>query len=183
MDVLCGGSGLVNRGVERVLEEPKDSSISSFVLCFFFCFHFPIHVTGSSASFCAHFKRFSLTFFPPLPPHLADVKLVHDARVRTYSGALVTLCAVTIIVTLCASEVSIFMEPHVREHLRVDFGKSKKMKIDFDIEFPHIPCSLLSLDAMDVSGSHQDDLTHHIKKTPLGKDGKPVDPMQYLPKQ
>jgi len=48
------------------------------------------------------------------------------------------------------------------------------LRINFDVTFPHIPCSLLSLDAMDVSGSHQLDVSHHIKKKPIDKNGLPV---------
>ena len=33
-------------------------------------------------------------------------------------------------------------------------------------------CAVLSLDAMDVSGSHQLDISHHIKKKSIDKFGK-----------
>jgi hypothetical protein len=42
------------------------------------------------------------------------------------------------------------------------------------VTFPHIPCTLLSVDAMDVSGSHQLDVSHHIIKKPLDKYGAVV---------
>ncbi len=33
---------------------------------------------------------------------------------------------------------------------------------------------MVSLDAMDVSGDHQDDLSHHVKKRAIGGDGLPM---------
>lgn len=48
------------------------------------------------------------------------------------------------------------------------------MDINFDITFPRMPCSWLSLDAMDVSGELQLEVDHDIYRQRLGSNGKPV---------
>ena len=58
-------------------------------------------------------------------------------------------------VLLLVSELNAFLTIETRDRLSVDTSRSEKLKINFDIMFPHIPCSLLSVDAMDVSGAHQ----------------------------
>ena len=37
-----------------------------------------------------------------------------------------------------------------------------------DIEFPRLPCSILSLDALDVTGEQHFGISHRIFKTRLG---------------
>lgn len=45
----------------------------------------------------------------------------------------------------------------------------KLCRINFNMTFAHIPCDLLSLDAMDVSGSQQVDVSHHIFKKSIDR--------------
>ena len=37
-------------------------------------------------------------------------------------------------------------------------------QINFDVTFSRLPCSVLSLDAMDVSGEHELDVVHDVYK-------------------
>jgi len=94
--------------------------------------------------------------------------------VKTCSGATVSLCAGIFIGLLFFSELSYFLTVETVDHLFVDVSKGEKLQINFDVTFQRIPCSLLSVDAMDVSGSHQLDVSHHIKKQSLDVDGKPL---------
>jgi len=45
--------------------------------------------------------------------------------------------------------------------------------INFDIQFSALPCSVLSLDAMDVSGEHELDVVRDVYKRQIGRDGVP----------
>ena len=49
------------------------------------------------------------------------------------------------------------------------------MEIHLDISFPHMPCDLLSLDVMDVSGDLQASITHGLVQTRLDKNGRVLD--------
>jgi len=100
-------------------------------------------------------------------------KFHDEVRVRTFSGATVSLVAIFLIVILFISELSLYLELETVDHLLVDTSRGDKLKINFDVNFPRIPCPLLSVDAMDVSGFHQLDVSHHIQKKPLDAAGKP----------
>lgn len=46
-------------------------------------------------------------------------------------------------------------------------GKGEKMEIHLNITFPKIPCELLTLDVMDVSGEQQVGVMHGVNKVRL----------------
>ncbi|GMY33978.1 endoplasmic reticulum-Golgi intermediate compartment protein 3-like isoform X1, partial [Fagus crenata] len=48
--------------------------------------------------------------------------------------------------------------------LIVDTSRGETLHINFDVTFPAVPCSLLSLDAMDISGEQHLDIRHDIVK-------------------
>ena len=50
-----------------------------------------------------------------------------------------------------------------------------KLTINLNLTFSHIPCDLLSIDAMDVSGEHQNDVVKGVKKLRLNKDGHVIE--------
>ena len=104
----------------------------------------------------------------------ADPKLNEEFKVKTFGGAVVSVIAVVAICVLFVGELRLFLSVDTVDHLYVDVSRGEKLRINFDVTFPFIPCSLLSVDAMDVSGSHQLDVSAHIKKVPLGEDGSPV---------
>ena len=49
------------------------------------------------------------------------------------------------------------------------------MNISLDIRYPSLPCSYLTIDAMDVSGETQTDVTHNLYKTRLDATGKVIE--------
>lgn len=59
--------------------------------------------------------------------------------------------------------------------LFVDSSLSEKFKIHMDVTFPNMPCSYLTLDAMDVSGDHQLDIVHNVFKKRLDSRGRVVE--------
>ncbi len=54
----------------------------------------------------------------------------------------------------------------------------EKMEIHLNISFPRIPCELLTLDVMDVSGEQQTGVMHGVNKVrlaPVSEGGQVID--------
>lgn len=97
----------------------------------------------------------------------AFTKTVEDARVRTTSGGIVTITSLLIILWLAWGEWADYRRVVVRPELIVDKGRGEKMEISMNITFPRMPCELLTLDVMDVSGEIQMGVMHGINKVRL----------------
>lgn len=126
----------------------------------------------------------------PKPPVLDDgflstlkgfdayAKPVEDFRIRTASGATVTLISSVLIIMLIFSEFMDYVTVRVKPSLVVDVSRREKMQLNLNITFPHLPCYLLFLDVMDVSGEHQNNVDHSIFKTRIDKQGRVVQEKQ-----
>ena len=103
----------------------------------------------------------------------AFTKTVEDARIRTTSGGIVILVSLLVIIWLTLGEWSDYRRVTVRPELIVDKGRGERMEIALNITFPRMPCELLTLDIMDVSGELQMGVAHGINKVRLSpeKDG------------
>jgi hypothetical protein len=97
----------------------------------------------------------------------AFTKTVEDARVRTTSGGIVTIISLLTILWLAWGEWADYRRVTVRPELIVDKGRGEKMEISMNITFPRVPCELLTLDVMDVSGELQMGVSHGISKVRL----------------
>ncbi|KAH9809192.1 DUF1692-domain-containing protein [Teratosphaeria destructans] len=97
----------------------------------------------------------------------AFTKTVEDARIRTTSGGIVTLVSLILILYLVWGEWSDYRRIVVQPELIVDKGRGEKMEIHMNISFPRVPCELLTLDVMDVSGEVQSGVMHGINKIRL----------------
>ncbi|KAF8980831.1 hypothetical protein BGZ46_003649 [Entomortierella lignicola] len=104
----------------------------------------------------------------------AYAKTLDDFRVKTSTGAVVTIVSAFIIFVLLLGEFFDYRSIHLESSLVVDSGRKEKMSIDFDITFPKIPCYILTLDVMDVAGEHQSDITHSVYKVQLSLDGTEI---------
>lgn len=70
------------------------------------------------------------------------------------------------------SEWSEFNTVQLRPELVVDRDRGKRLDINLDILFPRMPCDVMSLDIMDVSGEMQLDITKSgLKKFRLDSNG------------
>ncbi|KAI8923702.1 endoplasmic reticulum vesicle transporter-domain-containing protein [Entophlyctis helioformis] len=105
----------------------------------------------------------------------AYAKPLDDFRVRTVTGATVTLVSVALILFLTLSEFVDWYRVDMQPSLEVDKGRKEKMSININVTFPHIPCYLLSIDVMDVAGEHQNNLPHSMHKTRLDQMGNVLD--------
>lgn len=98
-------------------------------------------------------------------------KTLEDFRVRTFSGAAVSIISGLFIMWLFFSELFYYLSTEVTPELYVDTTRGEKLRINMDIVFHNLPCSYLSIDAMDISGEHQLDVAHNIFKKRLRSDG------------
>lgn len=102
-------------------------------------------------------------------------KTLEDFRIKTYGGALVTLSSILIALTLFICEVNYYLTPEIDEELLVDVSRGDKLSIYFDVTFPRVPCSLISIDAIDVSGDQHIDIKHNIYRVKLDENGRPIE--------
>lgn len=79
-------------------------------------------------------------------------KTVEDARVRTASGGMITLVCIFIVLMLIRNEYSDYMSVIVRPELVVNRDVNKQLDINLDITFPDVPCGVLTLDILDLTG-------------------------------
>ncbi|KRY23701.1 Endoplasmic reticulum-Golgi intermediate compartment protein 3 [Trichinella patagoniensis] len=95
-------------------------------------------------------------------------KPVEDFRIRTAFGGTVTLISSVVIGILFFNELMIYLSTEIVEELLVDTTVGDaRLKINFDIVFPAMACSFLSVDAMDASGQFQNDVTENVWKEPI----------------
>eukprot|EP01089_Gocevia_fonbrunei_P020308 TRINITY_DN7540_c0_g1_i1.p1 TRINITY_DN7540_c0_g1~~TRINITY_DN7540_c0_g1_i1.p1 ORF type:complete len:393 (+),score=84.11 TRINITY_DN7540_c0_g1_i1:84-1262(+) len=101
-------------------------------------------------------------------------KTLEDFRVRTLSGAIVSIVCALIILWLFFSELSYYLSTEIQPELFVDTTRGEKLRINLDVTFPDLPCGYLSIDAMDVAGEHQLDVVDNVFKKRLDSFGNPL---------
>ncbi|GIL75562.1 hypothetical protein Vretimale_15170 [Volvox reticuliferus] len=101
-------------------------------------------------------------------------KINEDFFTKTMSGGIITIVASVVMVLLFLSELRLYLTTKSVHELSVDVGRGEKIQIHFDLTFPKVPCSWLSLDAMDISGELHLDLDHDVYKQRLSANGSPV---------
>jgi len=102
-------------------------------------------------------------------------KTLEDFRIKTNGGAAVTLTSCILAIILFVSELNYYLTPELSEELMVDVSRGDRMRINFDIVFPHISCPYLAIDAIDVSGEQQINIQHNIFKRRLDMKGNFID--------
>ncbi|KAL9055094.1 MAG: hypothetical protein Q9162_003764 [Coniocarpon cinnabarinum] len=99
-------------------------------------------------------------------------KTVEDARVRTSAGGIITITSLLVILWLVWGEWADYRRILVHPELVVDKGRGEKMEIHMNISFPRLPCELLTLDVMDVSGEIQSGVVHGVQKVRLSAENE-----------
>uniref|UniRef100_A0A1E1WGK1 Endoplasmic reticulum vesicle transporter N-terminal domain-containing protein n=1 Tax=Pectinophora gossypiella TaxID=13191 RepID=A0A1E1WGK1_PECGO len=105
----------------------------------------------------------------------AYAKTLEDFRVKTATGAAVTVSGVVIMIFLFLSELHTYMSPNISEELFVDTSRGHKLRINLDFVIPTISCNYLVLDAMDSSGEQHLQMDHNIHKRRLDLSGNPIE--------
>lgn len=102
-------------------------------------------------------------------------KTLQEFRQRTLTGAIVSVCTIGLVALLTIFEVVDFAQVQTKHHLYVDTARgSSQMRINVNISFPALPCSVILLDTLDLSGNHAPMTAHSIVKTQLDANGRPL---------
>ncbi|KAH6560727.1 hypothetical protein BASA50_007239 [Batrachochytrium salamandrivorans] len=115
------------------------------------------------------------SIFSSLKKYDAYAKPLDDFRIRTTSGALVTVLSTIFILFLTMSEFVDWYQKEMLTSLEVDKGRKEKMIINMNVTFHHLPCYLISIDVMDVAGEHQNNLPHSMHKSRLDEMGNTIE--------
>lgn len=106
----------------------------------------------------------------------AFAKTVEDARIKTRSGGFITIGCLVTLFFLILGEWRQLNAISILPELVVDRDSNVKMDLNLDITFPYLPCDLLTLDIMDVSGDLQQDVAAYgFTKTRLSESGKELE--------
>ncbi|KAL7582816.1 hypothetical protein Lser_V15G46037 [Lactuca serriola] len=98
-------------------------------------------------------------------------KVNEDFYSRTLSGGVITLASSFAMLFLIFSEFGLYLQTVTDTKLVVDTSRGEHLKINFDITFPAVSCTLLSLDAIDISGEQHLDIKHSVMKNRIDSDG------------
>ncbi|KAF2305383.1 hypothetical protein P3X46_004727 [Hevea brasiliensis] len=104
----------------------------------------------------------SLDAFPRAEEHLLQ---------KTQSGALVSIIGLVIMATLFLHELSYYLTTYTVHQMSVDLKRGETLPIHINVTFPSLPCDVLSVDAIDMSGKHEVDLDTNIWKLRLNNYG------------
>ncbi|KAK1288604.1 Protein disulfide-isomerase 5-3 [Acorus calamus] len=105
-------------------------------------------------------------------------KINEDFYSRTLSGGLITIASSVLMILLFFSELRLYLHTVTKTELVVDTSRGETLRINFDVTFPALPCSMLSLDAMDISGEQHLDVKHDIIKKRIDAHGNMIEVRQ-----
>ncbi|KMT02688.1 hypothetical protein BVRB_9g203650 [Beta vulgaris subsp. vulgaris] len=103
-----------------------------------------------------------LDAFPRAEEHLLQ---------KTQSGAIVSIIGLVIMATLFIHELRYYLSTYTVNQMSVDLKRGEILPIHINMTFPSLPCDVLSVDAIDMSGKHEVDLDTTIWKLRLSNDG------------
>ncbi|XP_057773335.1 uncharacterized protein LOC130992634 isoform X1 [Salvia miltiorrhiza] len=90
---------------------------------------------------------------------------------KTKSGAFVSIVGLVIMATLFVHELTYYLSTYTVHQMSVDLKRGETLPIHINMTFPSLPCDVLSVDAIDMSGKHEVDLDTNIWKLRLNHDG------------
>jgi len=79
---------------------------------------------------------------------------------------------------LILGEINLYLTIQTDHELSVDTSRGEKLQINFNITFHAMPCTIISLDTMDISGEQHIDVHHEVYKQRLDVDGNNVAEME-----
>ncbi|PIA39797.1 hypothetical protein AQUCO_02600334v1 [Aquilegia coerulea] len=104
----------------------------------------------------------SLDAFPRAEDHLMQ---------KTQTGAVVSIIGLSIMAILFLHELTYYITTYTVHQMSVDLKRGETLPIHINMTFPSLPCDVVSVDAIDMSGKHEVDLDTNIWKLRLSKDG------------
>ncbi|KAF8604511.1 endoplasmic reticulum-derived transport vesicle ERV46 [Ceratobasidium sp. AG-I] len=94
-------------------------------------------------------------------------KTMEDVKVKTRTGALLTMVSAAIIILFSIIELVNYRRVVVDSSIVVNQSTGESFAVKMNITFPRVPCFLLSLDINDISGDILQDVHHNVLKTRL----------------
>ncbi len=92
---------------------------------------------------------------------------------KSTSGGIITIVTVVMMTMLFMSELSLYLRHRTTNSLAVDTSRGETMTVHMDVSLPKMPCSWLSVDAMDVTGdTHLEIHDHGITLQRLDRRGE-----------
>ena len=85
-------------------------------------------------------------------------KVNEDFYNRTLSGGVIIIASASVMLFLFFSELSLYFYSVTETKLLVDTSRGETLRINFDVSFPAVRCSILGLDAVDISGEQHLDI-------------------------
>ncbi|KJA16499.1 hypothetical protein HYPSUDRAFT_147686 [Hypholoma sublateritium FD-334 SS-4] len=113
----------------------------------------------------------SATNAPILNLNLGGVNTTEDVKVKTRTGALLTLISAAIIFSVMTIEFLDYRRVNIDTSIVVDKSRGEKLTVNLNVTFPRVPCYLVSVDVMDISGELQRDISHNVLKQRLDARG------------
>jgi len=104
----------------------------------------------------------------------AYAKASDEFRVRTVSGAVLSVICGLLLLVLVITEFHGYLQMDVVPEISVDKPMDEKVRINFNVTFPYIPCSFIEVDDLDVAGEHQLNPQNDITKTRLDVRGNVI---------
>ncbi|KAA1469923.1 Sec1-domain-containing protein [Dentipellis sp. KUC8613] len=111
---------------------------------------------------------------PALNLNLGGVSTMEDVKVKTRTGALLTLISAALILAITTMEFIDYRRVGIDTSVVVDRSRGEKLTVRMNVTFPRVPCYLMSLDVMDISGETQRDVSSNILKTRITGTGSVV---------
>ncbi|GAB9469779.1 hypothetical protein Gpo141_00007046 [Globisporangium polare] len=99
-------------------------------------------------------------------------KTIEEFKVRTMQGGVFSLLAFLFISVLLVSEVRYYFAVDTVDKMVVDGRRNHLVPINFNIEFPRMPCAVVAVETSDMSGAVQIDIIHDIEKIAIDFDGQ-----------
>ncbi|OQS07834.1 cysteinyl-tRNA synthetase, partial [Thraustotheca clavata] len=104
----------------------------------------------------------------------ANPKTLEEFKVRTMQGGLFSLVAFALMFFLFISELQYYLTVDTVDKMYVDGQRNVNLSINFDIEFPRMPCQIVSIEHADLAGRVQLDVIDNIHKVRLDYNGNPI---------
>jgi endoplasmic reticulum-Golgi intermediate compartment protein 3 len=91
-------------------------------------------------------------------------------------GVSVAVSIVTLLLIgwLVTAEFSWWWTTEVKESMVVHQKRNEELRISFDVTFPGLSCSMIGVDAQDVTGQRHEGILHNIFKRRLNSEGEIV---------
>ncbi|CAL0315135.1 unnamed protein product [Lupinus luteus] len=102
-------------------------------------------------------------------------KVNEDFYSRTFAGGVVTVVSAAVMLFLFLSELRLYLYTVTESQLLVDTSRGETLHINFDVTFPAVRCSMLSLDSKDISGEEHFDIRHNIMKKRIDGNGNVIE--------